>query len=193
MNSRRKPNWGTLLLALCFSLFAGCRTETYRAPDSGGPPVDAGVPTLQLTLTLSLPDGGTQTLPLVAGERPTVEPSERLAVLVTPALQNFRVRVFDEADRALESTDEAPTEVLTKAPTEALSDGPAGASTTYRMALARPLRAGHKYAVVLDAEAGATLTDSSGRAWSDQRLEFQVAGERERDPPTKPVRRRRRR
>ncbi|HZN91626.1 MAG TPA: hypothetical protein VFB81_02950, partial [Myxococcales bacterium] len=55
----------------------------------------------------------------------------------------------------------------------------------YRIQLPTPLKAGHRYALVLDAQTGSAIADSAGRLYPDQRLEFTIAGAREPDSPPK--------
>jgi hypothetical protein len=83
-------------------------------------------------------------------------------------LRNYRIRIFDEADRAMVSDDSA-------------EETPNGVN--YRISLPTPLKSGHKYTLVLDAQTGSTFTDTQGREIQDLRLEFQIAGEKEKEAP----------
>jgi hypothetical protein len=56
----------------------------------------------------------------------------------------------------------------------------------YRITVPTPLKSGHKYTVVLDAQTGTAFTDALGRELQDLRLEFQIAGEKEKDKPPAP-------
>lgn len=130
------------------------------------------------TLTQELPDAGVQGIPVGGVERPLVEPSQVLELRTDLGLRNHRVRLFDEAGRAMISDDEA-------------ADSSAG--FVYRINLPESLKTGHKYTLVIDAQTGASMTDAAGRPVPDQRFEFQVAGEKEKPPPPKkPARKRRR-
>jgi hypothetical protein len=62
----------------------------------------------------------------------------------------------------------------------------------YRILLHEPLKPGHRYTLVVDAQSGAEILDSQGNAHPDQRLEFQVAGEREKPQRHKPAAKKRR-
>jgi hypothetical protein len=139
--------------------------------------VDAGpaIP-LVLDLVVGLPDGGIERYALLGLETPVVPPSRQLLVESNKALHNARVRVMDESDRALES-DDVPEE------------GPG--SLRYRIDLLRPLEPGHRYAVLVDAQSGATFDDGTGKEIPEQRLEFRTSGDRERPKPP-PQRKRRR-
>src|SRR5688500_8645263 len=72
-----------------------------EAPDAGPPPL----PDRSFAIRISLLDGGIAELPLEPGSRPTVDPGSALTVEMTPPLRNFRVRLFDEADRVVASDD----------------------------------------------------------------------------------------
>jgi hypothetical protein len=91
------------------------------------------------------------------------------------ALRNYRIRLFDEVDRAMVSDDAA----------EESADG-----LLYRISLPAPLKTGNKYTLVIDAQTGTSMTDAQGRELEDVRVPFQVAGEEEKPPP--PPRKRRR-
>ncbi len=124
-------------------------------------------------------DGGLQFIPVAPGTRPLISPASGLIVTTNLPLRNYRIRTFDDADRALVS-DDVPEE----------SD----AGITYRIAFPTPLKPGHKYSVVMDAQTGASFTDDLGEPLADQRVEFQIAGEKERpaSPPKKPGKKKRR-
>ncbi|HEX8706595.1 MAG TPA: hypothetical protein VF815_47620, partial [Myxococcaceae bacterium] len=92
-------------------------------------------------------------------------------------LRNYRVRLFDEVDRAMISDDTA-------------EESPEG--VVYRITLPTPLKSGHKYTLVLDAQTGTTFTDALGRELQDLRIEFQIAGEKEKDKPPEPKKKKRR-
>jgi hypothetical protein len=173
------------LAALCASLLlAGC-------PDKQQPTttVDAGVteapketpatpPPATFTLRYQHPDGGLEQIPLAVDERPTIEPTSVIELRSSLGLRNYRVRLFDEVDRAMISDDSA----------EESPDG-----VLYRITLPNPLKTGHRYTLVVDAQTGAAFTDTLGRELEDLRLEFQIAGEKEKPaPPPKNEKKKRR-
>jgi hypothetical protein len=169
------------VVKLCvLGVAAGCARPPPTAPDAGAPVamvVDAGpVVPLVLDLVVELADGGTERHALLGLETPVITPSRQLVVESNRALHNARIRVMDESDRALES-DDLPEE------------GPS--SLRYHIDLLRPLEPGHRYAVLVDAQSGATFDDGTGKEIPEQRLEFRTGGERER-PKAPPQRKRRR-
>lgn len=141
--------------------------------------VDAGpVVPLALDLVVGLPDGGTERYALLGLESPVVSPTRQLLVESNRPLHNARIRVLDESDRALES-DDLPEESPT--------------TLRYHIGLLKPLEPGHRYAVLVDAQSGATFHDGSGKEVPEQRLEFRTSGERGRPKPAPPHRKRRHR
>jgi hypothetical protein len=96
--------------------------------------------------------------------------TKSLEVRANLPLRNYRLRVLDELDRALAS-DDVPEE----------TQGP----LRYHISFLAPLRSGHRYAVLLDAQSGATLDDGTGTALNEQRFEFRTEGEREKEAPSK--------
>lgn len=122
------------------------------------------------SLRYTLLDAGTDSIPVVGEEegRPILEPTSALELRSTKALRNYRVRVFDEADRALVSDDTA----------EESPDGVA-----YRISLPTPLKSGHGYVLVIDAQTGAAMTDAQGQELADIRMPFQISGEKEKPAP----------
>ncbi len=171
--------WKVGLWALAL-VATGCPRTQPAAPDAGpvAAVVDAG-PTVPLALDLlaTLPDGGTERHALLGLETPVVSPSRQLLVESNRPLHNARIRVLDESDRALES-DDVPEESPT--------------AFRYHIDLLKPLEPGHRYAVLVDAQSGATFDDGSGKEVPEQRLEFQTSGERERPKPPPPHRKKRR-
>jgi len=155
--------------AWAFAL-AGCMRPAPGTPDAG--PV---VP-WALDLVLELEDGGTERHALLGLETPVATPARQLRVDSNRALHNVRIRVMDESDRALAS-DDVPEE----------SPG----ALHYHIALRAPLEPGHRYAVLVDAQSGATFDDGTGKEIPEQRLEFQTGGERARPKPP-PLRKKRR-
>jgi hypothetical protein len=173
--------WKLVKLCAVVAVAAGCSRPVPVVPDAGATVAvrDAG-PTVPLILDLlaDLPDGGTERHALLGLETPVVSPVRSLVLESNRPLRNARIRVMDESDRALESDDE-PEESPT--------------SLRYRIDLLRPLEPGHRYAVLVDAQSGATFDDGTGKEVPEQRLEFRTSGERERPKPAPPKRKRRNR
>jgi hypothetical protein len=175
--------WKGVKLCAVAALAVGCQRPP-SAPADAGPPavaevVDAGprVP-LALDLLVNLPDGGTERHALLGLETPVVSPARQLLLESNRPLHNVRIRVLDESDRALES-DDVPEE------------SPTG--LRYHIELLRSLEPGHRYAVMVDAQSGATFDDGFGKEVPEQRLEFRTGGEREKAKPASPKRKRRQR
>jgi hypothetical protein len=180
-----------LSFAVCVAalVVAGCPKPSTPDPDAGVPPteseLDAGLDAqpapASFTLQYERPDaGGLDTIPLVDADegRPLIEPTSTLELHSTLALRNYRVRLFDEVDRAMVSDDSA-------------EESPQG--LLYRISLPTPLKTGHKYTLVIDAQTGTSMTDAQGRELPDVRIPFQVAGEKEKPaPPPKKQKQRRR-
>ena len=165
-------------LATAALLLSGCvRAPAPTAPDAGRA-VDAGpITPMTLDLVVNVPDGGVERHALLGLETPVVPPARELTVESNRALRNVRIRILDEADRALES-DDVPDE--------------SGPTFRYHVLLLGPLEAGHRYALLVDAQSGATFQDGAGKEIPEQRLEFRTSGERERPGPA-PSRKRKRR
>ena len=171
--------WNVVKLCAVLGAASGCARPVAVAPDAGATAVvpDAGpVVPLALDLLLDLPDGGTERHALLGLETPVVSPARQLLVESNRPLHNVRIRVLDESDRALES-DDVPEESAT--------------GLRYHIGLLRPLEPGHRYAVLVDAQSGATFDDGSGKEVPEQRLEFRTGGERERPKAPAPKRKRR--
>lgn len=172
---------GLVVFGVVFTGSQGCSKNSSNAgaPDAAtaaAEPVDAGIPApteLSLSVTGTIPDGGVVELPLKPEARPEVAQVQQLQILSNLPLRDYRIRLFDEADRAMVSDDTAEND-------------PDGGVSLYRISLPEPLKTGYGYALVLDAQTGAQLTDVYGRNHPDLRLEFKIAGEREK--PTPPVR-----
>lgn len=150
---------------------AGVTTAAESELDAG---VDAGPgPATSFTLQYALADAGMESIPLVGEEegRPLIDPTSALEVRSTLALHNYRIRLFDESDRAMVSDDTA-------------EESPNG--LLYRISLPTPLKSGHKYTLVIDAQTGSSMTDSQGREVPDVRIPFQVSGEKEKPAPPQP-------
>lgn len=130
---------------------------------------DAAPPPLKLEVRYQAPDAGLALIEFApGGARPSIEPTSQLELSTNIGLQNYRVRLFDEIERAMTSDDQMEEP---------------GDAMRYRIQLPAPLRSGHRYALVVDAQTGSAIADSAGRLYPDQRLEFTIAGAREPDPP----------
>ncbi len=178
-----------LNFAVCAAalLVAGCPKPSTPGEDAGvttepGAETDAGTEPGPASFTLQyvLPDAGMDAIPLVGPDegRPLIEPTSTLELRSTLTLRNYRIRLFDEVDRAMVSDDAA----------EESANG-----LLYRISLPTPLKTGHKYTLVIDAQTGTSMTDSQGRELPDLRIPFQVSGEKEKPaPPPKKQKQRRR-
>ena len=163
------------------ALFSGCPdknrpSEVVEAPDASveaPPPED-----LQILITAELTDGGTQPIPTETPERPQIDPAQGLSISTNLALENHRIRLFDETDRVVPSDDET-------------EEPPPGGGIVYRMRFVEPLTTGYRYVLVLDAQTGSFFKDSLGREQAERRVEFQIAGEKPKPPPPPPRGRRR--
>ena len=173
--------WRSAFAVAVVFLLVGCpKKPEPSAPDAG--PVDAGPPPppdFRLEVRYESGDGGMVAIDFDGGTRPLIEPTQKLAVDANLGLKNYRVRLFDEADRAVVSDDE-------------VRDGP---GLDYWIQLPGPLKTGYRYTLVVDAETGDAMQDSAGRTQPDRRLEFQVAGEKQKPvgapkPPSRPGKRR---
>jgi hypothetical protein len=125
---------------------------------------------LQLHIEVRCPDGGLLETILDPSATALFPVTKSIEVTANLPLHNYRVRVLDELDRALPSDD--------------VSDEAQG-QLRYHISLLAPLRSGHRYTVLLDAQSVATLDNGSGAALNEQRFEFRTEGEREKEPPSK--------
>ncbi|WP_095959057.1 hypothetical protein [Corallococcus macrosporus] len=125
--------------------------------------VDSGTAAMDLGLT---------DIALAPDDAAIIEPTTLLELRTSRLLKNYRVRLFDEADRAMISDDEVEE-------TEA--------GLVYRIRLPRPLKSGFKYTLVVDAQTGTAFTDALGRDVDEFRQTLQIAGEK--DKPAPPPRR----
>lgn len=180
MRSRR---WLAVVFAAL--ICAGCPDPQPPSPVDAGTPVaviDAGPPPvvdLAVAVMGEAPDGGvTFDLPLSDGARPEVPQLQKLTVTTNLGLRDFRVRIFDEADKVMVSDDTS----------EALPD----AGVRYQAVFPTPLKIGYRYTLVLDAQTGPLMQDATGREHADVRREFKIAGEREKPAPPKKKKKRRR-
>jgi hypothetical protein len=171
------------LLPLLF-LPAACSRQPTQAtapPDAAVASVeDAGAPDSRVSLSIRerLLDGGLESIEIQPNARTPIEPTQQLEVSTNAPLVNYRIRVFDEADRAMVSDDVAES-----------SDG----QLDYRINFHEPLKPGHRYTLVLDAQSGSAFSDQRGNEQAERRLELQVAGERQKVPAKKNVPKKRRR
>ncbi len=172
MSTARAFFVGLLVLSL-----AACspRDSAFDAGVDAGPPPPP--PELSFDLKLKHVDGGVTALVPTTGERPLVDPFTGIELTSNLPIRNYRIRLFDEAERAVVSDDEA----------EDLPD-----RLSYKIALAEPTRTGFRYALVVDAQSGPTITELSGREHPEKRFELQIAGEKEKPAPKKTSRKRRR-
>ncbi|MBU8894751.1 hypothetical protein DRW03_26780 [Corallococcus sp. H22C18031201] len=172
-----RPLLRTGFAATCCGLalvLAGCPSKTPAPGLDGGVAasvVDAGIapPVAVFSLQYQSPDAGLATIPLALDEKPLVEPTSVLELRSSVPLRNYRVRLFDESDRAVVSDDRA-TESET--------------GLEYRIGLPEPLKTGFSYTLVVDAQTGSSLTDAQGHDIDDLRAQFQVAGEKEKPKPS---------
>jgi hypothetical protein len=168
------------LLAAGALLLAACPARQPAAPDastpadaghSAAPDAGAAPPSLKLEVRYLAPDAGMALIDFAPdGARPLIDPTSQLELSTNIGLQNYRVRLFDEVDRAMASDDQMEEP---------------GDRVRYKIQLSTPLKAGHKYALVVDAQSGSAIADSTGRLYPDQRLEFAIAGAREPEVPPK--------
>ena len=156
---------------LLFLLAGGCPSQSARTPSEvAAAPADGGIPPVRLTLSLRerLLDGGVEPVELQPNDRTLIQPTQQLELSTNIPLHNYRIRILDEVDRAVVSDDVAEN---------------AGQRLRYRIFFHQPLKPGHRYSLVLDAESGSSFADVEGAPQPDQRLEFQVTGEREKAGP----------
>lgn len=185
-STARICNVGALMRLLRSSFFAlaaalalsGCPDKSKPAEEPTAP-VEATPPEpepLEFSVTGELVDGTSRPIPSETPELPVLPALAGISISSNLSLTNHRIRVFDEADRVVESDDE------TEAP-------PPGGGIVYRIRFSEPLKSGHRYALVIDAETGDFMTDGAGREQAERRLPFQIEGEKEKPQPV-PQRRR---
>ncbi|MFP2960330.1 hypothetical protein ACLEPN_21530 [Myxococcus sp. 1LA] len=138
-------------------------TDAGPAPDAGAASAGPGLAEVALA-----PDDAS-----------VIEPTQLLELRTSSPLKNYRVRLFDEADRAMVSDDE-------------VEESETG--LVYRIRLPQPLKTGFKYTLVVDAQTGTAFTDGLGRDVDEFRQALQIAGEKEKPaPPPKPSGKKKRR
>lgn len=134
--------------------------------DAGAPVAPADLPPIELGARLELwfADGGFQQVP---PSKPTlIDPLQRMG-LQLPALKDYRVRVFDGADKVVVSDDKA----------QAVDGG-----ISYEISFAEPIKRGREYRVVIEAESGGAVTDPIGRRYLDSEFLLKVDGPVEPEP-----------
>jgi hypothetical protein len=114
------------------------------------------------------PASSDEPLELRPGEQPVMDPTSALELTTNRIVRNYRLRVLDEADRVMAS-DDVPEEL------------PQGIRYTLRFLTG--LRPGSSYAIVLDAQSGATMTDDAGAPLPPLRVGLEISGEKEKAPP----------
>lgn len=145
------------LVSAALVCLGACQKPSGMAPAPAAQ--DAGSPAaFALAIFTSRPDGGDEPVQH-RGEEFWVESVARLRLEVRPGLKNYRVRVFDRAQRALASDDEAFESQ------DALS---------YEMNFLQALEASEKYTLQIDAFTGESVLDFSGRPLPDFHRILQV-------------------
>ncbi|MGC4113417.1 MAG: hypothetical protein QM765_01840 [Myxococcales bacterium] len=174
--SFQTPNWRTgLVLALVIASAAACPSPVPAGPDaapslpdvgievvdSGPPPppgLDAGPLPLQFKAR-AVSDAGAFELGADAANEIPVESRFELEL---GNLKDVRVRLFDEADKAVPSTDKLEL----------------GQATRYFLAPNEPLTPGSGYALVIDGLKNFEATDSSGKSLEVTRIGMRTLGEK---------------
>jgi hypothetical protein len=160
----------------------GCPDKPSATTTDAGTPEAVQAPTTpppaRFSLSYQSPDAGLAEISLAPDEKPLIEATSSLELRSSLGLRNYRVRLFDEAERAMVSDDDVEE-----------SD----AGLVYRINLPQPLRTGFEYTLVVDAQTGSAFTDTLGRDVEELRTTFQVAGEKEKPaPPPAPAKKKRR-
>lgn len=162
---------GSAVLLTALLAVSGCKKSESEAAKEAAPPAPPAEIALRVTAQAELPDGTTlELVPPAPSEPVNVDAFQVLTLHSNLALPNARVRVFDEASRAMVSDDE----VLPPAP---------GSEFTYRVRFPEPLATGNRYSVVVDGETGDSLLDGAGKAHPDTRIALLINGERQKPPP----------
>ncbi|QSQ26193.1 hypothetical protein JY651_15200 [Pyxidicoccus parkwayensis] len=167
--------FGLVAVTCCGALvLAGCPEKPAATSDAGAPEAvqaPATPPPARFSLTYQSPDAGQAEISLAPDEQPLIEPTSEFELRSSVGLRNYRVRLFDEAERAMVSDDDVEE-----------SD----AGLVYRIHLPQPLKTGFEYTLVVDAQTGSGFTDTLGREVEELRSTFQVAGEKEKPAPPPP-------
>jgi hypothetical protein len=172
----RFPRFGLAVVTCCGALaLTGCPDTPAAATTDAGTAEVAQAPKTpppaRLSLSYQAPDAGLAEISLASDDKPLIEATSVLELRSTSVLRNYRVRLFDEADRAMVSDDE-------------VEESETG--LVYRIHLPQPLKTGFEYTLVVDAQTGSAFTDSLGREVEEFRTTFQVAGEKEKPAPPPP-------
>lgn len=157
----------------------GCPSEKRVAePDAGAEIPDAGATPEPFAIEIigEAADAGTVVLDPDSDEVPMLPAVHTLELSTNAPIRDWRIRVFDEADRVVISDD---TFEMT----------PSGLQ--YRIVFPEPLKTGYRYTLLLDAQTGVSVLDAEGEPLPDHRIEFQIEGEKQKPPPKKNSRRRR--
>ena len=172
MKKHARCHWLTIWLSLAIGLGCPRTTSIDAGPAILATSLDAGPSVVPLTVAIEIqqPDGGLLRVPLDPSAAPFLPATQVMDFTANLPLHNYRLRIFDEIDRALAS-DDVPQEL------------PGG--VRYHVRLLAPLRAGHRYTVVLDSQNGTTLEDGRGSALNEQRFDFHTEGERDKEAPLK--------
>jgi hypothetical protein len=149
----------------------GCPDKS--TPDAGLAPADAAVadageaaapPTeIIINVVADFTDGGSTTVDFGQTVKPIIDPPKALHLTTNIPLRDYRIRVFDSADKVVPS-DDSPTDY--------------GNHLEYGIVFVEPLDPGSKYSLLIDAQSGAGVTDPSGRSHPDVRREFATSGEK---------------
>ncbi|NVJ01575.1 hypothetical protein HV824_26140 [Myxococcus sp. AM009] len=200
----RLLRFGLVAATCCGALvLSGCPDKPAAVPDSGvaeAPQAPAPPPPTRFSLSYqALPDApvaaaandagvaddagvaiaGLKEIAAAPDDVSVIEPTTLLELRTTRPLKNYRVRLFDEADRAMVSDDD-------------VEESEAG--LVYRIQLPQPLKSGFKYTLVVEAQTGTAFTDGLGRDVDEFRQALQIAGEKEKPaPPPKPAGKKKRR
>ena len=172
MKKHQGRGWSAALIVVAVANACGPRAGPADAGRAAL--VDAGSRiALELRIESLLPDGGAVHEMLGPPPGPLLPVAQELLVTSNLPLHNYRMRILDEVDRALAS-DDTPDETLT--------------GLRYHIHLLSPLRSGHRYTLLLDAQSGTALDDGHGQALDEQRFDIRIEGERDSAVKRKPVR-----
>jgi hypothetical protein len=174
--------FGLAAVTCCGALMlAGCPDKPSAPTTDAGAPEAAQAPKApppaRFSLSYQAPDAGLAEISLAPDEKPLIEATSTLELRSSVGLRNYRVRLFDEAERAMVSDDDVEE-----------SD----AGLVYRINLPQPLKTGFEYTLVVDAQTGSGFTDALGRDVEELRTTFQVAGDKEKPAPAPPAKKKRR-